>query len=178
MDLTGASRTKETSKGVTLYPIVSEFGFYVTDFYGAGDKFLDRDCAEGWAGDLIIGGDHARRVISDAPIDALMIPAIPGSRLAGLGCNSVKASTGHFTVMQNMMSGLQFPEGPDAGYPLDDNLILLSVSVAWDGLNIAYLLANPATFSSTDSKNGWCIGHQEPAAAEPKHNRLRHRRWR
>lgn len=111
MDLTGASRTKETSEGVTLYPIVSELRFYVTDFYGAEDKVLDRDYAEGWAGHLIIGGEQARLVISDA----FTIPAILGTRLSGLGCNLFKASTGHYSVIQNMMSGLQFPEGPDAG---------------------------------------------------------------
>jgi predicted Abi (CAAX) family protease len=74
MDLTGASRNKETSEGVTLYPIVSELRFYVTDFYGAEDNVLNRDYAEGWAGHLIIGGDQARLVVSDAPTDTFMIP--------------------------------------------------------------------------------------------------------
>lgn len=49
IEFSGDHGTKETKDGVTLYPIDSEFGFYVTDFLGAEDKVLDGDHAKGWA---------------------------------------------------------------------------------------------------------------------------------
>ena len=38
--------TKITKEGVTLYPIDSEFGYYVSDFQNAEQKELDGDYAE------------------------------------------------------------------------------------------------------------------------------------
>lgn len=150
IDFTGASGTKVTKEGVTLYPIDSEFGFIVTDFEGAEDKVLNDDYAEGWAGDLIIGGEQAGLVISDSPTDTFKTPAVLGTWLAGLGGNSVKASTEHYSVMQNVLSDQQFPDDPDAVYTLDDNLILLSQNAAWDGQYVADLLADAGTYGITD----------------------------
>ena len=146
LDFSGANGTKETKDGVTLYPIDSEFGFYVTDFEGAEDKVLDGDYAEGWAGDLVIAGEQKGLVISDAPTDTFKTPALLGTWLSGLGGNTVKASTEHYSVMQQVLSDQAFPGDPDAVYALDDNLILLSENAAWDGQYVADLLNGTAQF--------------------------------
>ena len=131
---------KVTQDGVNLYPINSEFGFEVTDFDGATEKSFDDGLyEEGWAGDLVIGGEHVGLVISDAPTDTFKTPAVLGTWLAGLGGNTVKASTEHYVVMQNVLSDQRFPDDPDAVYALDDNLIMIGGE--YDGLAVADLLA-------------------------------------
>lgn len=45
-DESGLNGTKNAD-GVTLYPIDSEFGYYVSDFENAEQKSLDGDYAEG-----------------------------------------------------------------------------------------------------------------------------------
>lgn len=103
-DTTGANGTKTTKEGTVLYPIDSEFGFYVTDFVEAVDKVLDGDYAEGWAGDLKgAGGEQIGLVLSDSPTDSFKTPAVLGTWLAGIGGNTVKASTEHYSVMQNVL---------------------------------------------------------------------------
>lgn len=122
IDFSGENGTKETKEGVTLYPIDSEFGFYITDFEGAEDKVLDDDYAEGWAGDLIIEGQQAGLVVSDSPTDTFKTPAVLGTWLAGIGGNTVKASTEHYTAMQEVLSDQAFPGDPDAVYALDSTV--------------------------------------------------------
>ena len=134
-DTSGASGTKITKDGVTLYPIDSEFGFYVEDFANATGKVLDGDYAEGFAGDLVIGGEQVGLVVSDSPTDTFKTPALLGTWLAGLGGNSVKASTEHYYVMQNVLSDQRFPGDPEAEYPLDDNLIVIGGE--FDGQSVA-----------------------------------------
>lgn len=151
IDFSGDNGTQVTKEGVTLYPIDSEFGFYVTDFVGAEDKVLDGDYAEGWAGDLIIGGEQVGVIVSDSPTDTFKTPAVLGTWLAGLGGNTVKASTEHYTVMQKVLSDQKFPGDPDATYALDDDLILLSQNEAWDGQYVSTLLADPGTYGVTDA---------------------------
>ncbi len=116
---------KVTKEGVNLYPIDSEFGYIVTDFVGAVEKTLNDDYAEGWAGDLEVAGEHVGLVISDEPTDFFKTPAVLGTWLAGLGGNTVKASTEHYMVMQNVLSDQRYPGDPEALYPLDDNLIMI-----------------------------------------------------
>jgi hypothetical protein len=153
-DTTGANGTKTTKDGVTLYPIDSEFGFYVDDFSGATDKVLDGDFNEGWAGDLLgAGGEQIGIVVSDSPTDTFKTPAVLGTWLAGIGGNTVKASTEHYTVMQNVLSDAKYPGDPDADYALDDNLILLSQNPDWNEMYVADLLADPETYGVVD-KNG------------------------
>jgi len=131
---------KVTQDGVNLYPINSEFGFEVTDFDGATEKSFDDGLyEEGWAGDLVIGGEHVGLVISDAPTDTFKTPAVLGTWLAGLGGNTVKASTEHYVVMQNVLSDQHFPDDPDAVYALDDNLIMIGGE--YDGEAVADLIA-------------------------------------
>ncbi|GAA3852638.1 hypothetical protein [Celeribacter arenosi] len=151
VDLTGAHGTIVTKEGVTLFPIDSEFGFNVTDFVGAEDKVLDGDYAEGWIGDVTIGGEQAGVVVSNVPTDTFKTPAVLGTWLAGIGGNTVKASTEHYTVMQNVLSDQKYPGDPAAVYALDDNLVLLSQNEAWNGQYVQDLIANAADFGVEDA---------------------------
>ncbi len=149
-----APEDTKNADGTILYPIDSEFGFYVDDFSGATDKVLDGDYAEGWAGDLVgAGGEQLGIIVSDAPTDTFKTPAVLGTWLAGIGGNTVKASTEHYSVMQNVLSDAQYPGDPDADYALDDNLILLSQNPDWNEMYVADLLADPETYGVVD-KNG------------------------
>ncbi|PUB18999.1 calcium-binding protein [Yoonia sediminilitoris] len=153
IDFSGANGTKVTKDGVTLYPIDSEFGFNVTDFSGAEQKTIDLSYTEGWAGDLIIGDVQTGLVISDAPTDVFKTPAVLGTWLTGLGDNTVKASTEHYSVMQNVLSDQKYPGDPDAVYPLDDNLILLSQNPDYDGQYVADLLSGAVEGVTVDDVN-------------------------
>ncbi len=136
-DTSGTNGTKETKDGVTLYPIESEFGYNVADFQDATQKEIDTenpDYAEGWAGDVYDGeGNQLGLVISDAPTDTFKTPALYGTWLAGLGGNTVKASTEHYVVMQNILSDQRFPGDTEALYPLDDALRVVSSDEALNG---------------------------------------------
>ena len=131
---------KVTKEGVNLYPIDSEFGYIVTDFVGAEQKTLNDDYAEGWAGDLEVAGEHVGLVISDEPTDFFKTPAVLGTWLAGLGGNTVKASTEHYMVMQNVLSDQRYPGDPEAVYPLDDNLFMIGGD--FDGIAVLDIIAN------------------------------------
>ena len=53
-------------EGVTLYPVDSEFGFYVVDFLGAVGKVRDGDYMEGFVGNFInINGSGIK--VANAP---------------------------------------------------------------------------------------------------------------
>jgi len=120
--------TQVTKEGVTLYPIDSEFGFNVTDFSGAEEKERDGLYTEGWAGNLSGEGDeHLGLVLSDAPTDTFQTPALLGTWLAGLGGNSVKASTEHYSVMQQVLSDQYYPDDDSAVYTLDDDLRMIDL---------------------------------------------------
>lgn len=135
------------SDGVELFPISSEFGFDVTDFQGAEQKEFDTDYTEGFVGNIEgEGGEHAGLVVSDSPTDTFKTPAVLGTWLAGIGGNTVKASTEHYSVMQNVLSDQRFPGDPDAEYALDDNLILLSQTPEWDGQFVSDLLNGAAMY--------------------------------
>lgn len=121
-----AADPKLTKEGMELFPIDSEFGFHVTDFVGGEEKEIDGSYTEGWAGDLKgDGGEQVGIVVSNAPTDTLKTPAVLGTWLSGLGGNTVKASTEHYSVMQAVLSDQKFPEDPDALYQLDDDLRLV-----------------------------------------------------
>jgi hypothetical protein len=53
--------------GVWLYPVDSEFGFYVVDFLGAQGKSRDDDYLEGFVGNIMDGTDVIGIQISNAP---------------------------------------------------------------------------------------------------------------
>lgn len=126
-----ATPLKTTKEGVELYGVDSEFGFYVTDFVGAQDKLFDGDFAEGFVGEL---SDGSGIVISDARTDQFIVPAKLGTWLVGIGGNSVKASTEHYSVMQAVLSNQLYPDDPSALYNLDDDLWLVDYKVLDDGM--------------------------------------------
>ncbi|MEM8752702.1 MAG: hypothetical protein AAGF90_06975, partial [Pseudomonadota bacterium] len=130
-----------TNDGVELFPINSEFGFVVTDFEGAVQKDFEGnpEYPEGFAGDLTDGdGAQIGLVVSDAPTDTFKTPAKLGTWLGGLGGNTVKASSEHYSVMLHVLSDQRFPGEPDAAYPLDDNRRM--VGGEYDGRFVADIL--------------------------------------
>jgi hypothetical protein len=87
--------------GVELFPIDSEYGFYVVDFVGAQEKVKDGDYGEGWVGNLPDGSGIA---VSNAITDRYKVKAPQGTWCQGLGGNSVKCSTEHYTTMEHVLS--------------------------------------------------------------------------
>ena len=107
--------------GVELFPIDSEFGAYVVDFVGAQQKARDDDYGEGWVGNLPDGSGLA---VSNAVTDRYKVKAPLGTWCQGLGGNSVKCSTEHYTVMEHVLSCHEVipyffadPETGDTGHP-------------------------------------------------------------
>jgi hypothetical protein len=86
--------------GTTLYPIDSEFGFYVVDFVGAEGKTRDSIYMEGWAGNIGTVGVR----LSSAVTDRYKVKPPLGTWCQGLGGNSVKCSTEHYTTMEHVLS--------------------------------------------------------------------------
>ena len=151
----------KNADGTILYPIDSEFGFYVSDFENAEQKSLDGDYAEGWAGNVMDGEEIIGLTISDSPTDTFKTPAVFGTWLAGLGGSTVKASTEHYVTMQNVLSDQVMPgfdanndgiyneadgdiiplaaDGTPALYPLDNNLFV--VGGEHDGLAVRDVIA-------------------------------------
>ena len=123
---TGPVRAIQDNDGNILYPIDSEFGFVVEDFVGAEEKVRDGYYSEGWAGNLV---DDQGQVIglnvADAPTDTFSAGLPLGTWSAGLGGNSVKASTEHYVVMQDILSDQGFPGDPNAAHLLDNDLVII-----------------------------------------------------
>ena len=71
--------------GVTLYPVDSEFGYYIVDFLGAQGKTRDGDYLEGLVGDIEESGVHIGIMISNAATDTYKVKAPMGTWCAGLG---------------------------------------------------------------------------------------------
>jgi len=90
--------------GTVLYPIDSEFGFEVVDFLGARAKVRNNDYQEGFAGDIVDGGTVVGVKISNAATDTYKVKPPLGTWCQGLGGNSVKCSTEHYTVLEHVVS--------------------------------------------------------------------------
>ena len=91
--------------GVLLYPIDSEFGFYVVDFLGAAQKYRDGSYLEGYAGNFTDAATGANGLkISDQATDTYKVKPPFGTWCQGLGGNSVKCETEHYTVMEHVLS--------------------------------------------------------------------------
>lgn len=88
--------------GQMLYPVDSEFGFYVTDFVGAAPKQRDNDYAEGWVANVVSEGEVIGITISNAATDTFKVKPPMGTWCAGLGANTVKCSTEHYTVLEHI----------------------------------------------------------------------------
>ena len=144
---------KVTKEGVTLHPIDSEFGFYVDDFNEAIQKELDGDYAEGWAGDLVIGGEQVG-VVRVRFTDRYLQDSGGSGHLAGRASAETPSRPRPSTTRSCRMSfpTRNYPGDPDADYALDDNLILLSQNAAWDGSTSPTFLPIPRP--RRNDKNG------------------------
>ncbi len=120
-------------EGVTLYPIDSEFGFEVVDFLGARAKVRNNDYQEGFAGNIEDGGTVIGVKISNAATDTYKVKPPLGTWCQGLGGNSVKCSTEHYTVLEHVVSCHEVVpysfadpftgEQQTLGYPGEDPLV-------------------------------------------------------
>jgi hypothetical protein len=134
-------------QGVTLYPVDTEFGYYIVDFLGAQGKIRDGDYMEGFVGNIMDGDTLMGIKISNAATDTYKVKPPLGTWCQGLGGTSVKCETEHYTVMEHVLSCyetipyfyadpvtgaqaiLSTPDGTltfdCANAPLDDNSIIL-----------------------------------------------------
>jgi len=93
----------QTVGATTLYPIDSEFGFYVVDFVGAFDKELDGIYTEGFVGNHT-DGNGSGVMVSNAATDTLKTIKPAGTWCAGMGGTSVKCSTENFAVLEHVLT--------------------------------------------------------------------------
>src|SRR6056297_978999 len=128
VDLASLVQTPFTDKdGNILYGVDSEFGFNVTDFVGAEQKTLDMDFAEGFAGNIFDPSDPGTvtgLALRNTPTEVFKAGGPFGTWSLGLGGQTVKASTEHYTTMAQVLSDQRFPDDPDALAPLDNDLRL------------------------------------------------------
>lgn len=155
-------------QGITLYPVDSEFGFYVIDFLGASAKIRDNDYKEGFVGDIVENGQIIGIKVSNSATDTFKVKPPLGTWCQGLGGNSVKCSTEHYTVMEHILSChevipylnadpltgkqkvLSFPGGGDsfdcANAELDDSLKILTGGIpSGDFTAVTQMKANDNT---------------------------------
>jgi hypothetical protein len=135
-DYDGPVRAIMDKDGTVLYPVDSEFGFEVTDFDGAVQKVRDGIYQEGYVGNIMEEGVHVGLALSDVETETFKSGLPLGTWAAGLGGNTVKASTEHYVVMQNVLSDQLFPDDPDAVYQLDNDLVIIG------GVNDGRLVAD------------------------------------
>jgi hypothetical protein len=134
--------------GVKLYPVDSEFGYYVVDFLGAQGKARDYDYLEGFVGNIEDGTSVVGIQVANAPTLKYKVKPPLGTWCQGLGGTSVKCETEHYTVMEHVQSChetipykfanpitgehqvLSTPDGSltfdCANAPLDDNAVILA----------------------------------------------------
>jgi hypothetical protein len=90
--------------GVTLYPVDSEFGYYIVDFVGAQGKARDGDYMEGYVGNIEENGVVIGIKVSNAATETYKVKPPLGTWCQGLGGTSVKCETEHYTVMEHVLS--------------------------------------------------------------------------
>jgi hypothetical protein len=95
--------------GNTLYPVNSDFGFYVVDFaLGYQKEKVDPDgetrWEEGFAGNIVSEGQVVGLAVANIDTDTFKVPPPLGTWCAGLGNTSVKCSTEHYAVMEHIKS--------------------------------------------------------------------------
>ena len=91
-------------QGVTLYPVDSEFGYYVVDFLGAEGKIRDFDYMEGFVGNIMDGETQIGIKIANAPTLKYKVKPPLGTWCQGLGGTSVKCETEQYVAMEHLLS--------------------------------------------------------------------------
>ena len=91
-------------QGVTLYPVDSEFGYYIVDFLGAQGKIRDDDYLEGFVGNIEEAGVQIGIKVSNAATEKYKVKPPLGTWCQGLGGTSVKCETEHYTVLEHVLS--------------------------------------------------------------------------
>ncbi|WJG10682.1 hypothetical protein [Aliiglaciecola sp. LCG003] len=117
--------------GVRLYPVDSEFGYYVVDFLGAEGKVRDYDYAEGFVGNEPDGGLR----LSNAPTLKYKVKPPLGTWCQGLGGTSVKCETEHYTAMEHVLSCHETIPYKFADPVTGDQKILSSGNLTFDCAN-------------------------------------------
>ena len=77
--------------GVTLYPVDSEFGYYVVDYLGAEGKIRDFDYMEGFVGNIMDGLDQIGIKIANAPTLKYKVKPPLGTWCQGLAAPRLNA---------------------------------------------------------------------------------------
>jgi hypothetical protein len=90
--------------GVMLYPVDSEFGYYIVDFLGAQQKTRDQDFMEGFVGNIVDNGNQMGIQVSNAATEKYKVKPPLGTWCQGLGGTSVKCETEHYSVMEHVLS--------------------------------------------------------------------------
>jgi len=101
---TCTDQIQQAKDGTWLYPIDSEFGFYVIDFAYGIDKVRDDDYLEGWAGNVVDAGSVVGLAVSNQKTDTFKTPARLGTWCAGLGSESIKCDSEHYVVMEQILT--------------------------------------------------------------------------
>ncbi|MCW8844278.1 MAG: DUF11 domain-containing protein [Gammaproteobacteria bacterium] len=92
-------------EGITLYPVDSAFGYYVEDYVGAAEKVRgDGFWTEGFAGNVYANGELVGLRVSNAPTDEFKVRFPEGTWCRGLGGNTVKCSTEHYSVLEHVLT--------------------------------------------------------------------------
>ncbi len=87
-----------------LYPVDSEFGYYIVDFLGAQGKSRDGDYLEGFVGNIVDQGVQMGIQVSNAATEKYKVKPPLGTWCQGLGGTSVKCETEHYTVLEHVLS--------------------------------------------------------------------------
>ena len=130
-DVIDTSTSRTGDEAALLYPIDSSFTTDELDFFGATPRFRDGVYEEGFAGDIPPSADHPEGglEVSDVATDLFKAGAPLGTWAAGLGSESIKASTEHYTVMEAILTCYQtyeydfwtspedYAANPDASVP-------------------------------------------------------------
>ncbi|MGB5285702.1 MAG: hypothetical protein WBN29_14405, partial [Polyangiales bacterium] len=90
--------------GVVLYPVDTEFGYYIVDFLGAQGKTRDGDYLEGFVGNIVEEGVITGIQVSNAATEKYKVKPPLGTWCQGLGGTSVKCETEHYTTMEHVLS--------------------------------------------------------------------------
>lgn len=154
----GEAEPFQSKDGTWLFPIDSEFGFNVVDFFGAVERTRDYDYQEGFAGNILDGNTVVGLALANAETSTYKVPPPLGTWCQGLASTSVKCSTEHYSVMEHVLTchetipyffadpidGTQATPGFPGEEPsfdcedaqLDDTLVLVDSGELFDGSNM------------------------------------------